>query len=277
MSKYVPAAALAAVVCGSLVTTAPAAETVLTSSGDNTLYESKTGALSNGAGEWFFAGRTNQGKIRRGLIRFDLSGIPANATISAVSLRLSHNFGQPATFDVALHRVLAGWGEGASDAINNEGNGIEAAPGDATWLHTEFDTALWTTPGGDFAPEASATTPVGPDFTDYTWSDVGMVADVQAWVSGTAANHGWLLHGDEVVRFGSAKRFATHENLDEALRPQLTITWSVVGDLDGDNVVGAADLAILLGQWSGPGTADFDGDGTVGAPDLGILLGGWSS
>lgn len=277
MSKYVSAAVLAAVVCGSLATVASATETVLTSSGDNTLYESRTGALSNGAGEWFFAGRTNQGKIRRGLIRFDLSGIPANATISAVSLRLSHNFGQPATFNVALHRVLAGWGEGTSDAINNEGNGIEATPGDATWVHTEFDTAFWTTPGGDFAPEASATTPVGPDFIDYTWSDAGMVADVQAWVSGTAANHGWLLRGDESVRFGSAKRFATHENLDEALRPQLTITWSVVGDLDGDNVVGAADLAILLGQWGGPGSADLDGDGTVGAPDLGILLGGWNA
>lgn len=49
----------------------------------------------------------------------------------------------------------------------------------------------------------------------------------------------------------------------------------VPGDIDGDGHVGAADLAILLGQWGGAGSADFDGDGAVGAPDLALLLGFW--
>jgi hypothetical protein len=39
--------------------------------------------------------------------------------------------------------------------------------------------------------------------------------------------------------------------------------------------VNAADLAILLGQWGGPGSADLNGDGTVSAADLAILLGSW--
>ena len=46
-------------------------------------------------------------------------------------------------------------------------------------------------------------------------------------------------------------------------------------DLDGNGIVGAADLAILLGSW-GPCEgcpADLDGDGAVGAADLAILLG----
>ena len=47
-------------------------------------------------------------------------------------------------------------------------------------------------------------------------------------------------------------------------------------DLDGDGIVGAADLAILLGQWGGSGAADLDGDGGVGASDLAILLGAWT-
>ncbi len=47
-------------------------------------------------------------------------------------------------------------------------------------------------------------------------------------------------------------------------------------DLNGDGVVGAADLATLLGAW-GPdgGEADLSDDGEVGATDLAVLLGGW--
>jgi subtilisin family serine protease len=51
-------------------------------------------------------------------------------------------------------------------------------------------------------------------------------------------------------------------------------------DLDNDGLVGASDLAIVLGAW-GPCSncdacaADFDGDCTVGASDIAILLGAW--
>lgn len=52
-------------------------------------------------------------------------------------------------------------------------------------------------------------------------------------------------------------------------------TGGTPGDLNGDGTVNAADLAILLGQWGGPGSADLNGDGTVSAADLAILLGAW--
>lgn len=45
-------------------------------------------------------------------------------------------------------------------------------------------------------------------------------------------------------------------------------------DLDGDGIVGPADLATLLGAWGGS-AADLDGDGVVGPSDLAILLGAW--
>jgi hypothetical protein len=48
-------------------------------------------------------------------------------------------------------------------------------------------------------------------------------------------------------------------------------------DLDGDGIVGPADLAILLGRWGQSGQGDIDGDGIVGSSDLAILLGAWSS
>ena len=51
-----------------------------------------------------------------------------------------------------------------------------------------------------------------------------------------------------------------------------------VGDLDGDQIVGGADLTILLAAWgtNGP-VADLDGDGFVSGPDLTILLGRWGA
>ena len=48
-------------------------------------------------------------------------------------------------------------------------------------------------------------------------------------------------------------------------------------DLNGDNAVGANDLATLLAAWGGPGVADINGDGVVGAPDLAALLAQWGN
>lgn len=48
-------------------------------------------------------------------------------------------------------------------------------------------------------------------------------------------------------------------------------------DLNGDGLVGPADLAILLAAWGGTGPADLDGNGSVGAEDLAILLGAWNA
>ncbi|MFO0874174.1 MAG: hypothetical protein U0575_09405 [Phycisphaerales bacterium] len=46
-------------------------------------------------------------------------------------------------------------------------------------------------------------------------------------------------------------------------------------DLNGNGLVGAEDLGILLGQWGASGNADLNGNGVVDAGDLGILLGTW--
>ncbi|MDZ4754683.1 MAG: hypothetical protein SGJ11_09320 [Phycisphaerae bacterium] len=48
------------------------------------------------------------------------------------------------------------------------------------------------------------------------------------------------------------------------------------GDLNGDGVVNAADLASLLGAWGQVGgVANLDGNGPVNGADLAILLGAW--
>ena len=54
----------------------------------------------------------------------------------------------------------------------------------------------------------------------------------------------------------------------------------VLGDLDGDGIVGTSDLILLLGQWGPCGdcedcSGDLDGDCAVGTGDLILLLGNW--
>jgi hypothetical protein len=193
---------------------------------DNTLIQSATGAFSNGSGAHFFAGKNNHGEVRRGLIAFDVAGnIPGGAVIQSARLTLNMSRSISGAHTVALHRVLADWGEGASDAGGEEGGGANAAPGDATWLHTFFNTKFWTNAGGDFAPEASATLSVGSAGV-HTWeSTPAMVAEVQAWLDNPASNFGWLLLGNETVN-ASAKRFDSQQNPVAANRPVLRVVYS---------------------------------------------------
>jgi len=46
-------------------------------------------------------------------------------------------------------------------------------------------------------------------------------------------------------------------------------------DFDGDNSVGASDLAVMLSGWGGAGEADLDASGAVDSGDLAILLSAW--
>ncbi|HXV12736.1 MAG TPA: DNRLRE domain-containing protein [Candidatus Krumholzibacteria bacterium] len=211
----------------------------ITASKDNTLYEEDglcdacpgtngvLDSLSNGAGEWVFAGTNNLGRARRALVAFDVAGnIPAGAVVDSVVLTLTMSRTIAGTHTVALHRVLADWGEGTSDAsccAPEEGTGGTATVGDATWVLRVFRAAAWTTPGGDFAVASSSVRSVagsGP----YQWQSAQMTSDVQAWLDAPATNFGWILIGDETVD-RSAKRFDSRESA--ATAPRLTVYYTV--------------------------------------------------
>ena len=198
----------------------------LSASKDNTLYEDGTGSLSNGAGQFLFAGKTNVNTIRRALIAFDVAGtIPAGSTITSATLTLNMSITIVQGVPVTLLRARADWGEAGSQAPGFEGTGGPAAPGDVTWLHTFHDTAFWLQPGGDFVAVPSATTTVdqiGP----YTWgSTAQMVADVQSWLDAPAGNFGWIILADEST-FPTAKRFDSSQNLNESVRPALRVEFA---------------------------------------------------
>lgn len=215
---------------------------MLAPSQDNTLIETTDGSRSNGAGPVMFAGRISQASNprRRAVLSFNIaSNIPAGAIIDDVSLTLHNSSNNTSPEPVAMHRLLADWGEGASSATG--GSGAASTPGDATWLHTFYDTDLWNAAGGDFEPTLSSTTMVA-DPGYYTWSSTPeLIDDVQLFLDDPSADFGWILIGNESAA-STTKRFATREAPDAALRPVLTVTYTPAPG----PIAGPALLAVAL-------------------------------
>jgi hypothetical protein len=260
----IPAAALADVV-------------TLSPSRDNSIYEHPLGLLSNGAGPGLFAGRTNQGLIRRALLRFDVAGaVPAGSTITSVTLSLNLSRSNSGNVECGLHRLLVDWGEGTSVAPGEGGRGTTPSAGDATWLHTFFDASFWSSPGGqpgvDFAQTPSGTATIGAAMMPYQWSSTpGLVADVQSWLNAPGTNFGWMLVGGESA-LGTAKRFDSREHPEPSQRPTLTITYSppCYANCDGSTgspLLTANDFQCFLNKFAA-GASYANCDGSTGTPAL---------
>jgi hypothetical protein len=197
---------------------------------DNTIFNES--ANSNGQGGDFASGVVSDGRIRRGLLQFDLSAIPTTAQIDDVTLRL-HLFqvsgGDLSARAFSVHRLTSSWGEGASvppgGMGGGGGTGGAAQTGDATWNHRFYDTVSWTTAGGDFLAGASDSTTVGLALDFYEWSGAGLITDVQAWVNGSASTFGWLVHSDETAVGG--RRFDSLQSSTANFRPLLTVVYTV--------------------------------------------------
>ncbi len=200
-----------------------AATVVLAPVKDNTIYSPGTPALSNGIGDSLFAGRTGQGRTVRTLVAFSLAGrIPAGAKVDSVALTLRVNTPHSANAQtVAVHRLLADWGEGLSAAPRGEGGGAAATTGDTTWLARFFNTSAWTTAGGDFAPTASSTQLATGSGVDVVWSTPALAADVQAWLDQPASDFGWILIAQNEAT--AAVRFSSREG---APIPSLVVNYT---------------------------------------------------
>jgi len=200
---------------------------------DNSLF-SGTGWEDNssGVGVSLYAGEIRGGDVRRAVMAFDLSSIPATATITSATLSLRVTRVRSGGVDFMLHRLTSDWGEAGSNAVGNNGQGVTALSGDATWNCAFHDaggncTTSWTTPGGDFVAASSGTTSLaGANTTSIFPSSASLVADVQAWVDGSESNFGWLLKTAET---GSrlAKQISSREAATAANRPTLTVTYTV--------------------------------------------------
>jgi hypothetical protein len=246
--------------CGAAVESASAATVQLGAAKDTMIFQNNP---DNGAGgaPGFFAGTNSQPSPRRGLVEFDLSTIPSNATITDVQLRLvigqiagsgggggGGGFSNPV---VGLYKLLADWGEantGASTAagLGGIGQGSPAVLGDATWNERFSDannatlSSPWSQPGGqpgvDYVGAASASLAQGNAVNDVSlWlSTPSLVADVQGWLASPGANFGWMLINTNESAAQTFRGFfsrnynpnPTVPNL-ESFFPKLIVTYAV--------------------------------------------------
>lgn len=249
---------------------------------DTTIY-SESGSQNGGGGNELFAGTTGPGggnSERRALLRFDLSSIPSGSTIDSAALELAVTRAARGSGNVsyAVHRLTRSWGEG--NAFGTGQNGGSATTGSATWTQAMFGSEDWTRSGADFDNSASATTTVGISGT-ATWSGSGLVADIQEWIDGSAANHGWIVRVNESGN-QNARAFSSRESggpvltitYTEPTQTPQTITFDpptsrILGE--GPVMLGAtasSGLAVSYAVVSGPGSIDgdelsFTGSGSV--------------
>ncbi len=215
-----------------------------------------SGAANNNAGAtgWFDAGRDGVGGIRRGLLRFDLSSIPAGSTVTSATLQLTAvkipgNGPVNSTFD--LFRMLAAWKEGAKGGSN----GAAASAGETTWNARLHGTAAWTSPGAksNAVATASASTAVGStDNAKYSWTGPGLGADVQLWANDPTQNFGWLLTSRAEASSRSVRGCTSRQG--GAGAPLLTVVYtpapnvpptvSITSPADGEALVSPAAVTI---------------------------------
>ncbi len=243
------------------------------------------GAPDNNAGghSWIDAGTDGHGAVRRGLLRFDASGIPSGSTVTSVVVRLTvikvpggGGAGVDSTFD--LFRLLADWNEGTKVGVGGELASVD----EATWNSRMYGFEDWTTPGAasDAAATASASTFVGSAFNaTYSWSGPALTGDVQSWVDDPSQNFGWLLVSQDEATLRTVRGFAALENGASAgvlqvnytpgIPPNMPPTVSIASPTNGASFTAPANVSITATA------ADSDGSVTnVSFFDAGAFLGG---
>jgi len=152
-----------------------------------------------------------------------------------------------------VHKVVRGWSE--SSTWNSLSGGL--------------------TVGSDLAPSfASFLGDNNPNSDTMRRIDVTQV--VRDWMAGTP-NWGLAIMPQIISGNDDGIEIIASENANTILRPRLEVTYrpaAIAGDLDGDRVVGAADIAVLLlafGECDGS-AFDVDGSGCVDAGDIAYLL-----
>lgn len=152
-----------------------------------------------------------------GLLRFDISSIPASAHVLRATLQTWASGWSGADMTIEAYRVVrdvnlcqATWNQAASG--NN-----------------------WAQPGGndsaldrEATPECAVTT-----HGIRTWYGFGLTGLVQAWVNGSVANHGVLLRGASAwstLEF----HFASNQADDTSLHPRLEVIYCLEVPLPPD-------------------------------------------
>jgi len=165
--------------------------------------------------------------ISRGLFQFDLSGLPAGATLTAATLTL-YCESEADTSDrvFGVHRGLVEWYEGIGNAELPTGENASTynyrnANGSVAWAGGAGGAA-----GTEFVATPTDTVTVTDPATAYGWD---VLADCQAFYAGTYTNYGWWLICADEGTINCRKRFTSSDGATTGNRPRLVITYTLGG------------------------------------------------
>ncbi len=173
---------------------------ILDTVADTDIYEGTTG-INYGTSIDIVAGRDNAGKQDKILIKFDLSGLPAGATLTSATLRLNLvGTSGTGTFNIGLYKIIK------------------------TWIET---TATWSnfSSGGNYDSTQQAVTSVALGSTGFKEWAVPVVM-VNGWIAAPSTNYGLALVFESSTK-GPDYQFASKENTTVANRPQLVINYTM--------------------------------------------------
>jgi spore coat protein A len=181
---------------------------------------------SCGGGSNLIAGMTDVDKEggsfpRRALLYFNVaSRIPPTSIINRVTLTMDvSRSGDDTDREMSLHPITQDWGEGDQNCDADPGQGVEAAPGDATWLDAMFQQTPWQDdvgtrmPGGYFnsVPSATALIPTSREAIWDSADNPAMATDVENWVNNPAANFGWIVKVTDEAVENTTRKFGSRE------------------------------------------------------------------
>jgi len=185
----------------------PAVDLILNPTRDTYIRSSSSRVNNNYSTDNPLKVKGTSGDLKRALLFFDISSIPANAIVDSAMFSLYCNNNNSTVDLLGVYRLTRAW--------TNTG---------ATW--NRYDgTNNWTTAGGDFNATARAT--AYPAFSS-AFTNWNIKSLVQEWVGGTYVNHGVLVRRTvENVSSSKDVQFRSIEQSGTSQDPKLFIRYRI--------------------------------------------------
>ncbi len=207
------------------------------------------------AAEWLMAQTSPANRVASAiLLKFNLSKIPANATIQSATLNLWLTGADADPVDqkyrMSLHQIT-GQNPNITSATGKMANGASG------WTANQCCTGGFPLAQADISPERSATV-VNRTPGVKVWN---ATAVARAWLAAPASNYGLLLNADTSKGNNRSRTFASAQDPVAAQRPFLSVTYTVPVTLPSSMTLAtlAADTPAEESYLRVEG--DFDGDG----------------
>lgn len=166
------------------------------------------------------------GTLRRSILDFDTTAIPAAATIDSADLRLylySAQGTSNATVNYGLHRPGKSWNNGA------------------TWSSTGVGSDTWSGGGSPLGAQVSGTS-LGIYAPTSGWRTFDAKSFVTNWKNGTWPRDGIAIRQENETTPSTSIAFAAGNHPTTTNRPELVVTYRV------DQTPGLSELAVSPGE-----------------------------